>query len=84
VVEKMAMGQVFVPVFLSSSISIIIPPVTNAHLLFNITLIKRTSGRSPSTSKQTESVIAGFIDTTGPSHFIRVSSNSNMPPALAN
>jgi hypothetical protein len=82
VVEKMAMGQVFLPVF-PSSISIVIPPVINAHLL-NITLIKRTSGRSHSTSKQTVSAIAGLMDTTGPSHFIHVSSNNNMPPALAN
>ena len=28
--------------------------------------------------------IAGLMDTTGPLHFIHVSSNNNMPPALAN
>ena len=78
----MAMGQVFLPIF-PSSISIVIPPVINVHFL-NITLIKRTIGRSPSTLKQTVPAIAGLMDTTGPSHFIHVSSNNNIPPALAN
>ena len=76
------MGQVFPQVF-PSSISIVIPPVINAHLL-NIILINRTSGRSPSTLNETVSAIAGLKDTTGPSRFIHVSRNNNMPPALAN
>jgi hypothetical protein len=44
VVDKVALGQVFLPVLQFSHVSMI-PPMLHTHLHINTTLIRRTSGR---------------------------------------
>ena len=64
VMDKVALGQISVPVLLFSPVSIV-PLVLHPHILLNSTLIRRLSGRSLRTFTQSSAVscIGGYWNT---------------------